>query len=308
MAKVKVFEAATEGFRLIRREPKAVFSWGAVLAVLLGVPVTLLVRSLAPMMADATSAAEVGGGLPSSAATMIGLAPFIWILGLLAYTVLVGAVLRATLNPDDRRYLYLRLGKAELWMALSAVVGFIVVYIGLVVAIMIAAVVLAIPLALLSKDGEMSGVHWAIVLAIVPGYIGTIYVMLRFSMAPIMSFDQRRFRLFEAWRFTRGEGWRLVGLAVVMFLALLVVELLLLLLLGLFSLFGQAMVDPAAAEAFAERMFAFYESPLIWLGVLAGAVLGGPYMALIFGPWARVYQMLKGDPLPATADALETQP
>jgi len=306
MAKVRVFEAATEGFRLIRREPKAVFSWGAVLALVLGVPITLLVRSLTPMMMDATRVAETGGGLPSFAATMIGLTPLIWILSLLAYTVLVGAVLRAILTPDDRRFLYLRLGKAELWMVLSAIVGFIIVYIGTVVAIMIAAVVLAIPLALLSKGGEMSGIHWAIVLAIVPGYVASIYVMLRFSMAPIMSFDQRRFRLFEAWRFTRGEGWRLLGLAVVMCLALIAVEFVVLALTGMLSIFGRAMIDPTAAEAFAEKMFAFYGSPLIWLGVLVGALLGGPYMALMFAPWARVYLMLK-DNAPGATDAAETQ-
>jgi hypothetical protein len=301
MAKVKVFNTAVEGFRLIRREPKSVLAWGAALVVLLGAPGLLVMQQLSPLFAEASE------GLSDEAADLLFarvrlFVPILWLAMIAAYTVFAGAVLRAVITPEDRRFLYLRLGKAEFWMALSAVVGLIMFYIALLLVVIALILILAVPMGLMYGDGtapQLSYVHWVIVLAV----IGAYYFMLRFSMAPIMSFAERRFRLFESWSFTRGNGWRLLGLAAVLAAATFLIEVILLLVFssGLAPALLGAGSDPVAAE---RQILALYASPMIWLAVIIGGLLGGAYMALAVAPWARAYLAMKDDllsPEPATA-------
>jgi hypothetical protein len=303
MAKVKVFEATTEGFRLIRREPKAVLVWGAALFVVLGLPMILYMNRFSAaflQMSGAQTEQEMLGALGS----FFAIIPLLIVGTILGYTLVGGAIIRAVIAPEDRSHFYLRLSKAEFWMALSAVVGAILGYIASFVLLLVIGLIVAIPAVILAAAATsgvdagpetMSPIHWAFVLAIFAVEIGIGYLLLRFSMAPLMSFDERRFRLFESWRFTQGSGWRLFGLVVVISLAVLVLELIIMAVLfgGFGSWFIAMTGDAAAMQDFMAKTANLYASPWMLLWAVVGALLGGALMSLLIAPFARAYVTLR---------------
>ena len=202
MARVRVFEAAAEGFRLIGREPKAVLVWSAALFVLMGLPAIFMVQQLAPVFASMSVAMddESGEAMMLAMGRMFAIMPLAYLIMIVGYTVVGEAVLRAVIAPSDRRYFYLRVSSAEGWMALSAVVGIILAYIASALLLFIGSLVIILPIAFLAAAAggvgdAFSGVHWVLVLGIFAFEIAMAYLWLRFSMAPIISFDERRFRL-----------------------------------------------------------------------------------------------------------------
>src|SRR5947207_9797593 len=52
----------------------------------------------------------------------------------------------------------------------------------------------------------------------------TIWLWLRLSMGPVMSFHQRQFRLFESWALTKGHVWRMFLVMLLVVLILFVIE------------------------------------------------------------------------------------
>jgi hypothetical protein len=309
MAKLKVFEAATEGFRLIRREPKTVLVWSAAMFVVLGLPALLLMSRLSPLLVRMSQAMETQSveEIMGVQARLFGLTSFLWILGLFGYALLGAAVLRAVITPEDRRFFYMRLSRAELWMILSAVAGAIIAYIATLVFTMIVGVVTVVPLVILSTaggDGAANGFNVVLVPLIVVAEIVALYFTLRFAMAPLMSFDQRQFRLFESWTLTRGEGWRLLGLVALLFLACLIIELLLFIpfVIGFAPMLGEAVKDPLVMQQLGARMMGLYGSP--WMLPISAVcyLVYGPFMALFIAPFARAYLMLKGDGIAPVAE------
>src|SRR5437868_4427349 len=115
MDKLSAGQALSAGFRLVSREPLAFAGWLAVEFVLALLP-SIILQVMAP-------------GLATNPAAMAGSAPLIVVLSLgvtlVTGVVLAGAILRAALEPDQRRYLYLRLGPQEGWLALTIVLLFL---------------------------------------------------------------------------------------------------------------------------------------------------------------------------------------
>ncbi|MBN9318205.1 MAG: hypothetical protein J0I28_00730 [Caulobacterales bacterium] len=311
MARVRVFEAAAEGFRLIGREPKAVLVWSAALFVLMGLPAIFMVQQLAPVFASMSVAMddESGEAMMLAMGRMFAIMPLAYLIMIVGYTVVGGAVLRAVIAPSDRRYFYLRVSSAEGWMALSAVVGIILAYIASALLLFIGSLVIILPIAFLAAAAggvgdAFSGVHWVLVLGIFAFEIAMAYLWLRFSMAPIISFDERRFRLFESWAFTRGAGWSIFWLVLLLTVVIVVVECVVIAVAfaGVGAAMLQSMQDPAASGEMMLQLAKLYASPSIWGVMAVGYLLSGPAMALCIAPFARVYLMLK--PAPAEEPGL----
>ena len=117
-----------------------------------------------------------------------------------------GAIYRAYLQPEDARRGYLRVGRAELSVAMAMVVYFVL---GLGY---LFAVLFTFDLALILSAGLSGPVSALLHIALVAALIGAIaYPSVRLSLGMPMSFDEKRVRILQSWRLTQGRFWPLLG-------------------------------------------------------------------------------------------------
>jgi hypothetical protein len=308
MASLKVFSALGEGVRLVRREPVAALVWSGVYFVTMGIPALLLFTQMGAMFSGFDAQAVDETVMMQRMMGSFAFMPLMWIGTLIGYTVIGGAILRATIHPDDRKAFYLRVSKAELWMALSAIVGAIIAYIAFIAIAIVLMIPVFIVVAAAAGMGNELLIQLAPLFLLLLLYPAGLVVILRFVMGPVMSFDEQRFRLFESWPLTKGRGWRLVGLALMLTLLMIAIEAVLVV-IALIAM-GPALLtgfsDPAAIERFTFGMMKFYSSPWMWLVCLVGSVIAGPMLAVFIAPWARAYLMLK-DAVAAPIDTAESR-
>ena len=305
MAVIPVGEVAFAGFDVVRRKPLAVLVWGLVMfAFFLAnlVSVTARFGSLWQAVEQADGAEPSLGDVLAMQVQLMMFQFGIWLASILVRVVLTCAVFRAVLEPQDDRFAYMRLGKAELLVALVLlclsiiltilIMGGLLVGVGVTMAAWAASKALAIGLGML------------IFLALLVLFA---WVGVRLSIALPMTFAERRFRFFEAWELTRGNVGNL-------FLVLLVVIAIVLLIeIAIGGLVAAIVLSMAAGGAFTEASVeAFFQRPpQEWLGVLGPAVLGlGALFAVILAalqaiataPWAAAYRALA----PAAAVEVES--
>ena len=305
MAVIPVGEVAFAGFDVVRRKPLAVLVWGLVmfaffLAIL--VSVTAMFGSLWQAVEQADGAEPSLGDVLAMQVQLMMFQFGIWLASILVRVVLTCAVFRAVLEPQYDSFAYMRLGKAELLVALVLlclsiiltilIMGGLLVGVGVTMAAWAASKALAIGLGML------------IFLALLVLFA---WVGVRLSIALPMTFAERRFRFFEAWELTRGNVGNL-------FLVLLVVIAIVLLIeIAIGGLVAAIVLSMAAGGAFTEASVeAFFQRPpQEWLGVLGPAVLGlGALFAVILAalqaiataPWAAAYRALA----PAAAVEVES--
>lgn len=188
MDRLAVGEAISAGFRLVSREPLVFAGW---------IAVDFLISVLLSALLQATGA----GANPAAAA---GLTPVLLVLGFLLGAVLSGAVLRASLTPDDRRGLYLRLGAQEGRLAL----GFLAL--GAVMVIVSVPVITLVGGLLSAMVGTgPAGLAQAIGGAYAAAGLVCVWVFARLGLALPMAFRARGMRLVEAWRRSRPHAGRI---------------------------------------------------------------------------------------------------
>ena len=309
MARFSATGAATAGFGVIGRAPLAVLAWGLVILVTLVGPMVALTWTLAPQFIDIVKTMPDPATSPSSAAdsammarmmqlqgSMMGVNLISWIGGTLVKAVVAGAVFRAVLQPDQKRWAYLRLGKAELWLGLVTLVQgvlFMMAYF----AVLIVGFILGLIIFLVGSAGGDAGklVAGLMIALVVLAAIGVlIWGVLRLSMAGPMSFAEGEFRLFESWTFTRGQSSRLFGMAVLLMLILMALELVVYAVLGV-AAFGswagiKAMVESLQGQPPQAWLHAFWKIAVV--GTVVLSFLAAFAMALVYAPWAKAYQEL----------------
>jgi len=254
---------------------------------------------------DAVQTAAAGGTPPTAGspqfehvrAQMAAFQPIQLLLGVVAMAVVSSGVYRAVLEPEKSAYGYLRLGRQELLVGMVVVVMYMLM--------VIAVVAVFVPLGIVAAVGQMGGgaaPSWGeglmLFLMACGAAAGLIYVLLRLSLAPSMSFSERAFRLFESWSLTRGAGWKLFGVAVGAFLCVIGVELLVMGVAG--ALGAGAMVSNLDGfKAFVAHPPADWPARVApWvLGLgLAYVVLMGVVTAIITAPFADIYRQLRMTP------------
>ena len=142
MARIRVAETATAGFRLIASKPLTVTMWG-VAYMLLSLALFAAFWGLGGADLFKTILSAPAGGAPdptsftamSQRLTLMN--PLMQLGSLVIRAVLYAAVFRAVLRPRESSFFYLRLGPAELWQALvifvlAVVIGLSLIPIGLV--------------------------------------------------------------------------------------------------------------------------------------------------------------------------------
>jgi hypothetical protein len=284
------------GFRLIAREPLAVLAWAAVFLVAGVVPQVAIVSVIVPAMARMTEAARAAaqahaevapGEMLRMQATMLQLQPISWLGSLVSYTLVLGAVYRAMLFPEDRRFLYLRFSMREVWLGLVLMVLAVMWFMGVFVAMVPTMIVTGVAAAMSHDGATMAPLAFVVVFA---GIGILIWAFLRFSLATPMSFAERNFRVFESWSLTRGHAGRMFGVALALVVIVWVVELLLA--AAAFAAVGGSVGFQAVAGWFQHPRGLDFASIAPW--VVGGSVLAGAlstFFLILFGAaWAEIYR------------------
>jgi hypothetical protein len=297
----KVTEAAFEGFRLVRREPRAIAIWAVFSLV---ASVALVAAMIASGFGRFMGGAAKGATMTPEALTGFLVGELIAIGGAILIASIMGAaVYRAILRPAEAPLTRLRLGGDELRLVLlSVIMG--VVFTGLTVALVIPVGLLGVAIGVGANLGQAgaepnAGAMAGIVLVVLLGYLlviaGLVFFAVRLSLAGVMTFAERRLRVFESWRLTKGRFWRLLGcygLTVVLMLPIYMVMMTLY--FAITFAFSGGDVGRAMSEIAQPEMtsLAAYLSParIVYL-VLAGA-MGGVLNAVMYAPAAAVYRQI----------------
>jgi hypothetical protein len=307
MATFSIGEAFGAGFRLVGRKPLTVYGWGLALLVLGALPVLAALAWLAPDFIRLVREAEASSGQADTQAEMARLmavqSKFIVAQGALflsdlaARAIVVGAVFRAVLSPDDRRFAYLRLSAKEVWLGLMtvslsilAVISMLVLFTGLAI--------LGGILYLLLKDAGDAPLVFCMLAGGAAVLIAATWLMVRLSLVLPMTFDEGGFPIAEAWTLTRGQGWKLFGLALAVGLVVVVIALVLqgLILGGFLGALGVQLGEPSKMTSQFERAIANWKTTLLpWILVFAAVApaIAGAFTAVAYAPFAEAYRQLK---------------
>jgi len=194
-----VTKAAFAGFGLARRRPAAFLFWFAYLLVM-----SIFSWGISTLVFFPPDAAAMfqgaAGGASRTAMDLIqryatGLL-FLLGFGVLTYAILGSAVLRAMLKPDDDRFGYLRLGKDE---ALQIGLGFLTLIVFICV-YFIFAVISGIGLQVLSALAP--GPQLTVVVVPPLAFLVLAVFSIRFSLAPVHTFDSGSINLLTSWALT----------------------------------------------------------------------------------------------------------
>ncbi|WP_374532856.1 hypothetical protein [Phenylobacterium sp.] len=282
-------DAALEGFRITRERPKVVLVW-AVFAFLVSIcsAVYLIAIGQDARAVIEASSAEQPADLATFGKAMGDLLPMM-VMGLAVQCVMAGAVYRILLRPEDKGFAYLKLGMDE---ARLAALTFIYV---LLASVTMFVVVLAA--ALIAVIASAAGQNVALLVAVATEifFLGLLfYVGVRLSLAPAITFAERRIALFDSWKLTHGQFWRLTGAYALAICGIVVIALLV---VTIFSALVAVAVGgdlQAVGKMFSpdQSSLATYFSPVMILYLLVAGWLSALYYAVIIAPAAVAYRAL----------------
>jgi hypothetical protein len=255
MTPLSPYRAASEGFRLIWREPKAVLAW---------IVLWFATFSAASWVVAASRRSIVLGRRDNSSLDQIAhsLGPFgalLILLFLVVWLVTVVATFRAVLRPDERRWFYLRLGVDEARLGVLTLVAFLVV-LGVGSAPAYLVFVLASPI--------MGVAPAATRLIAELGVLVTVWVEVwlgvRLSLIAVETYSEGRFHLGAYWPVTSGRFWYLLACYFLIFLASL----------GLSMLFAPAiaLLTPTSMTRVGDATLLLRGGLLLQAGVLAALI------------------------------------
>jgi flagellar biogenesis protein FliO len=211
VASFSATDACVEGFRVARRHPWSMLVWGLffVVAMILGFA---LMGSLGLMSAMTPGAMNPGAlnnpANPTAAMTNALKIDAVFLpFSLIATTMLLCAIFRATLRPEDKGVAYLKIGGDELRVFVVVVVMTIL---GLVAEAVVAGV-LMVAVGVVYKANNIAGVLAGVIATV--GFVClAVWVVVRLSLAYAQTFAEKRIRIFGSWALTRGRFWPLFGM------------------------------------------------------------------------------------------------
>ncbi len=298
MSSFSATDAALSGFRLAARKPMLILAWAGISLVFTIVYFAIVGVTMLPMIgmigdAEPSPEAMAAASGASVLSNLITLP-----LSLLASSMAQAAAYRAILRPEDRGLAYFKLGGDELR----------ILVVNVVLTILFAVVALAVVLVMgligggamfAARGSDQSGGVGALlmVIMILAACAGTIFLAVRFSLAPVITFATRKISIFETWSMTAGRFWPLLGtwvlvviFAILLYVVMAIVAFVLAMLTGVTSflaLGGGALEDPSALAALA--------GPLIIAALVFGLLIAVWYALMIavsMCPAADIYRQL----------------
>ena len=301
MATFSPTSASIEGFRVAMKHPGALVFWGLFYIVAILITIGVVFMAMGPGFLDALKNASANASAsadPTAALKMLGGLFLGFLIAvpvlMVVVTMLNAAVFRAVLRPEEKGIAYLRLGGDELRMiAVAFVIGllFMAVYIVFVL-------VIGGTIGVLSAGGG-NGRGSAGLIAFPLGllmFCAFVYVGVKLSLASVMTFAEKRIRIFESWSLTNGHFWPLLGMYLLVFLIIIGVAIV----VGVLSSVFTAMMGAGLYSAFSGHAPQLTSvAPVAITGlvlyVIVTALHSALQMALVVAPQASAYRQLTGD-------------
>lgn len=316
MKTFSIMDAAVAPFRLVGRRPLATIVWGLVLLA----PGLMVFVAMAPVAANIFSGGFDPAVLEPRADgmealfgdDMAAMMQFqIWsnlaqLFGILSLLLVTTAIIRGVFagRKGDGAF-FLRIGMAELQVAVVGVAIFIGFCLVALIAILLA---VAIGFAVWQV-----GDPWRWLVCVTLGVVIFLTLVLlwgRLSLLAPASIHYRTFAFEEGWRLGKGKTWSLFGLNIILFLIAITVGIAVMILFFIAMLVvggGLQATDPEALEAWVTGL---PQQPALLAGMVVlllipMAWLQGFSQVLFTAPFAHVVQALAGLEEPeAVADKL----
>ena len=211
--------AALEGFRVVRRQPRAVAVWtllwvGALTLIAVGKVLSGGVRPLAPSGGQRT-AEQLLHNFGPLAAVLIPTLLVLWVMT-------TAAVFRAVLRPHERSWFFFRLGMDEVRLGVMTAVAFVAVpLVGGAPATVLLFLTRPIFAAAPSSAMIVAGVGAVVTVAL------EVWIGVRLSLIAVETFAERRFHLTAYWPLVRRRFWRLLATYVIVAAEVVLVALVL---------------------------------------------------------------------------------
>lgn len=287
-------DAAFEGFRLSREQPRTLFVWALLLMLLdAAAGYVMIAAGWGAEVAQFEARAEAAGSDPTIALNgLAALGPMYAVLlaaGLLIGSIFTCGVYRAVLNPEDRGFGHLRLGGDEVRQILVVLSIFLLAIGSTFVVVLVAGLLSALISHLIGPMAVLAGLALALFAV---GIL--VFIAVRLSLAGPQTFAEKRLVVFGSWYLTRGNFWRLLGTYLLAAVTTIVV-----LLMGVIIFVAAAAIttggDMAATGSIFKPDFSslsafFTPARLIYLPF--GALFAAVQYALLLAPAAAAYRSL----------------
>jgi hypothetical protein len=199
-------DAALEGLRVVRREPKAVLGWLVVWLV------ALIIVALVTLV----TATEVGPPPPTAPGRMSGavglvrrfgpLWPFSVTTLLVLWAMTTTTAYRAVLRPAEHGWHLFRLSMDEVRIVVVSAAGFLaVLFLGAVPAFLVFVLVSPLMAAVPAFARDLATIGAVLTVCL------DVWLAVRLSLIAVETFAERRFHLTAYWPLTRGRFWNLLA-------------------------------------------------------------------------------------------------
>ncbi len=305
MSRFSASEAATSGFRFIRREPRTVLVWAGLLFVYELVYGLLIVWLAHDKLAAVEAFRETNNTDPEAALSMLPAVSPVLLLTFVALlavaSVMFAAAYRAQLAPDADRWGHLRVGRDELRFG-----GLIVIWIALWVgSSFIVTFFTALLYALGSALPPIIGLPY-MVLLIVAAMAALVYPVVRLSLSMPMTYADAHVRLLESWKPTRGQFWPLLGAYLLTALLIAILWLSVWFLVSALAVIV-AMLTGQPLTAFSHDLLNTDRSslttnlrPLSLIAAMINSLLSAASLAIFCSPVAEAYRALADEDEPVS--------
>lgn len=285
-------DAALEGFRITRERPRAllaasVFAFGV---SVLGVFVELNMPPEAHAALAALQSQEPLASGPLFEALTI-LSPLL-LFSLLVQCMMAAAIYRMLLQGAAGGVRLFRVGGTELRLMALALI-YVVLFAFLFAGAVLFSVLMATLASVLGQAAMVfiGTVAWVFSLGVI------VWVAVRMSLAPVITFERNKLAILDSWSVTRGQFWRLTGAYILAVSCILVVALLALMIFlpvaGIVLLVsGGSVRDVGQIIQPAEATLSAYFQPLRIAYMALSSVFNALWYAVIAAPGAYAYRAL----------------
>ncbi|NQE62551.1 hypothetical protein [Caulobacter sp. RHG1] len=300
MSKFSASDAAFSGFRLVRENLKTVAIWAGVMTVVSILTNVAAIQFFGPQLEAFLGYMQDNNNPDPDEFFRLAsaLSPLtLWMLpiSLIQNGVTFAALNRLVLRHDDSRMAYLRLGKDELRQAavwlLTALVLMGALFLGSAVT------------GFLGAMGGATGAFLALA-GLLGSFCAVIWLAIRLSFAPAVTFDTGKITLFKSMPQTKGLFWPLLG---AYFLAAVMSIIVVLLIWTIVSAVGLIASGDFAATGKMMRAdtssLAAYFTPAGVVQALFSGVIQVLTTLIVFAPPPSIYKELKDREAPPAPSA-----